>query len=437
MPIFIVYAAVIKLFCKRRLWLVVCINKIEMGIFIMDYDIYVDYTRELLSQMKINSYVIEAPYEWNDEYDGNLRKMIWNDEIFAKKKADFNKFLNTYDKDKTIFLVHDNFACDYIYIKLPDSDKMFSAGPFSFEKFTNSRILELCSINKIPAQLHEFMQLYYSALPTFADERFISGIINCMCNKFWDNFSLEKKKVIDKDFSEVIYKEETPEPTKQSIEALEKRYNDEALLMERISHGDYKAIEIQPHLSSADIKPRLADSIRDRKSLLIVLNTLCRKAAQMAYVHPVHLDEISRKFAIKIENCTTMSQLNALENDMTRKYCLLVQSYSLRTYSKPIQNIINYISFNLTADLSLNAIALEFSLNDSYLSTLFKKETGVTLTNYVNNKRIEHAIYLLNTTKLPIQDIAASCGINDVNYFTKLFKKLKGMTPTQYRKMVH
>ena len=65
MPIFIVYAAVIKLFCKRRLWLVVCINKIEMGIFIMDYDIYVDYTRELLSQMKINSYVIEAPYEWN------------------------------------------------------------------------------------------------------------------------------------------------------------------------------------------------------------------------------------------------------------------------------------------------------------------------------------------------------------------------------------
>lgn len=42
----------------------------------MDYDIYVDYTRELLSQMKINSYVMEAPYEWNDEYDGNLRKMI-------------------------------------------------------------------------------------------------------------------------------------------------------------------------------------------------------------------------------------------------------------------------------------------------------------------------------------------------------------------------
>ena len=195
-------------------------------------------------------------------------------------------------------------------------------------------------------------------------------------------------------------------------------------------------IESMEHLNTADIKPRLSDSIRDRKNFMIILNTICRKAAQTAYIHPVHLDEISRKFAIKIEDCTSIAQLEVLENEITRKYCLLVQSYSLRTYSKPIQNIINYISFNLTADLSLNALSEEFLLNSSYLSTLFKKETGVTLTNFVNTKRIEHAIYLLNTTQSAIQDIAAQCGINDANYFTKLFKKLKNMTPTQYREMV-
>lgn len=206
--------------------------------------------------------------------------------------------------------------------------------------------------------------------------------------------------------------------------------------MECIAHGDYRSIESMEHLNSADIKPRLSDSIRDRKNFMIILNTICRKAAQTAYIHPVHLDEISRKFAIKIEDCTSIAQLEVLENEMTRKYCLLVQSYSLRAYSKPIQNIINYISFNLTADLSLNALSEEFMLNSSYLSTLFKKETGVTLTNFVNNKRIEHAIYLLNTTQSAIQDVAAQCGINDVNYFTKLFKKLKNMTPTQYREMI-
>ena len=138
----------------------------------------------------------------------------------------------------------------------------------------------------------------------------------------------------------------------------------------------------------------------------------------------------------KEKSSLTDIQNKVLENEITRKYCLLVQSHSLRTYSKPIQNIINYISFNLTADLSLNALSEEFMLNSSYLSTLFKKETGVPLTNFVNNKRIEHAIYLLNTTQSAIQDIAAQCGINDVNYFTKLFKKLKNMTPTQYREMI-
>ena len=64
------------------------------------------------------------------------------------------------------------------------------------------------------------------------------------------------------------------------------------------------------------------------------------------------------------------------------------------------------------------------------------EELNSRLTNFVNNKRIEHAIYLLNTTKLPIQDIAVQCGITDVNYFTKLFKKIKNMTPSQYREMI-
>ena len=104
--------------------------------------------------------------------------------------------------------------------------------------------------------------------------------------------------------------------------------------MECIAHGDYKSIENMERLNSSDIKPRLSDSIRDRKNFMIILNTICRKAAQTAYIHPVHLDEISRKFAIKIEDCTSIAQLEVLENEITRKYCLLVQSHSLRTYSK-------------------------------------------------------------------------------------------------------
>lgn len=403
----------------------------------MEYKIYLDYTIELLSQIKIPSYIIDTPYIWDNQIDGGLRNNIFTQNANMNNQENFSKFISSYNRDNTALFIHDSFSCEYIHIKLPDSTRVFIAGPFSYERYTNQRIHDLCSYNSLPVQYNEFMQLYYSALPVFADERCITAIISCLCSKLWgNNYTIEKKHILNKNSTQYMYKEEAPEPTKKSIEVLESHYKNEAFLMECIAHGDYRSIESMEHLNSANIKPRLSDSIRDRKNFMIILNTICRKAAQTAYIHPVHLDEISRKFAIKIEDCTSIAQLEVLENEMTRKYCLLVQSYSLRAYSKPIQNIINYISFNLTADLSLNALSEEFMLNSSYLSTLFKKETGVTLTNFVNNKRIEHAIYLLNTTQSAIQDIAAQCGINDVNYFTKLFKKLKNMTPTQYREMI-
>ena len=67
-----------------------------------------------------------------------------------------------------------------------------------------------------------------------------------------------------------------------------------------------------------------------------------------------------------------------------------------------------------------------FKLAVIYLQTLFKERNRSNSDELRKTiKRIEHAIYLLNTTQSAIQDIAAQCGINDVNYFTKLFKSLK------------
>ena len=105
----------------------------------------------------------------------------------------------------------------------------------------------------------------------------------------------------------------------------------------------------------------------------------------------------------------------------------------MKGYTLPIQKVITKIDSDLTADLSLTALAKYINVNASYLSGLFKKETGTTLTEYVNKKRVEHGILLLNSTTLQIQTIAQYCGIPDVNYFTKLFKKHYNKTPKDYR----
>ena len=263
-------------------------SRSEMGSN-MNYKIYLDYTMDILSHLKISCHIIDSPFIWNEQYDGGLRKTIWNDAAHRSQMNDFNRFVSTYSKDNTILIIHDSFCCEYIYLKLPDSDKIFIAGPFSFEKFTNQRITELCTYNSIPARFNEFMQLYYAALPVFTDERCIESIINTLCSKLWTHFTIEKKRVLTKNNEQYMYNDKTPEPTRQSIEMLEMRYKEETLLMESIAHGDYKSIENMRHLNASDIKPRLTDTIRDRKNFMIILNTICRKAAQSAYVQPVHL----------------------------------------------------------------------------------------------------------------------------------------------------
>ena len=163
--------------------------------------------------------------------------------------------------------------------------------------------------------------------------------------------------------------------------------------------------------------------LRDYKNYSIILNTLLRKGAEVGLVHPIHIDKLSSYFGRKIETITSFEQGKALFAEMIRKYCFLVKNHSLKAYSLLVQKVITRIDTDLTMDHSLKTYAELLNVHPSYLSSLFRKETGVTLTEYVNQKRVEHGVFLLNTTNMQIQTIAQQCGFSDINYFTRIFKK--------------
>ena len=163
------------------------------------------------------------------------------------------------------------------------------------------------------------------------------------------------------------------------------------------------------------------------------MNTLLRKAAERGGVHPIYLDETSNNFASRIEQSPSIKVLQELMSTMVRSYCRLVNRHATRHYSPLVQRTITYIDTDLSGDLSLNTLAAMQSINPSYLSALFRRETGQTLTEHVNEKRIRLARQLLRTTRLQVQTVAQHCGIPDVNYFSKLFKKHTGKTPREYR----
>lgn len=221
------------------------------------------------------------------------------------------------------------------------------------------------------------------------------------------------------------------------IQLLENRYDAENQFMENVSRGfTEKAEAVFVNNELMGMEPRLSDSLRNFKNYCIIMNTLLRKSAEKGAVHPFHIDQLSTEFAKKIERIKSLDAGKALMHEMIRKYCLLVKNHSMKGYSMLVQKVITLVDADLTADLSLSTHAKHLNVNASYLSTLFKKETGQTLTEYVNSKRVQHGLFLLNSTDMQIQTVAQHCGISDINYFTKIFKKQVGKTPSEYKKSI-
>ncbi|MFI3200363.1 MAG: helix-turn-helix transcriptional regulator, partial [Eubacteriales bacterium] len=98
-----------------------------------------------------------------------------------------------------------------------------------------------------------------------------------------------------------------------------------------------------------------------------------------------------------------------------------------------IEKIKSYIEYHITTSITLTQIGKHLNYNESYLSRLFKQETGLNLFEYINIVRIEKSKDLLLQTNKSIQSIAWEIGFDTPQYFTGVFKKYVGMTPSNYR----
>ena len=219
-----------------------------------------------------------------------------------------------------------------------------------------------------------------------------------------------------------------------NIQAIDQRYAFENELLYAVSHGQlHKESLFFSAVQDSVYERRLSDPLRDAKNYCIIMNTLLRKAAENGGVHPIYLDRISSAFAAKIEGMHGISESAGLMREMFRAYCRLVRKHAMMQYPLIVQKTILLIDSDLSANLTLASLAAHQNVSEGYLATIFKKHTGKTVSEYIRQKRIAHAEFLLTTTKQQIQNVALYCGIMDVQYFCKIFKKLVGKTPKEYR----
>lgn len=119
---------------------------------------------------------------------------------------------------------------------------------------------------------------------------------------------------------------------------------------------------------------------------------------------------------------------------LVKELCIRRQSFLQGNKKSISDKAKEYVGMHLAERLLNEQIAQALFLNSDYLNRIFKKETGITLTEYIISQRIEKAKELLLTSGLSVSEIAMEVGFRSFSYFTKVFKKRTGKEPLKYRK---
>ncbi|EGG38159.1 helix-turn-helix domain-containing protein [Paenibacillus sp. HGF5] len=159
-----------------------------------------------------------------------------------------------------------------------------------------------------------------------------------------------------------------------------------------------------------------------------LLNALLRSASEVG---------MNEAFS-SISDYTSFETLEEFEDkllSLTTEICEKVERNHERAAPKLIDDIVHYVNQQF-ADytLSLEHVALKFSVSTSYLSRSFKEKTGISFSQYIWKRRTEEVIRLLVTTSAPLKEIIEQVGYLDAPNFIRKFKKETGLTPGQYRK---
>jgi len=396
----------------------------------------IEFLRRILSRFHLSLWTAEFAELSKLQTDFGLRRALGLENTYEEDL----RYRIARSRERTLYWLEDEFYCRYIVLILPgDVQMVLISGPYLVESFSREKLRTEGERLGIPPWLYRRMEDYYGSLPILADVSALHNIFTAFAEMIWgtDFEIIEVRRRVEEQGSVSFpeAQEREAERILMDMQLLERRYAFENELMEIVARGQLHRAELMlGSFGELSFEERSPDSLRNTKNYSIICNTLMRKAAQQGGVHPLYLDELSSDFARRIESVRQADEARKLIPDMIRAYCRLVRKHAAENYSPLVRKAVLLIEADLTRDLSLRAIASVLNISPGYLSGLFHRETGKTLTEFVIDRRLEQGARLLRGGSQQIQTVAQYCGIPDVNYFTKLFKKHYGVTPREYRK---
>ena len=341
---------------------------------------------------------------------------------------------------RTLYTFTNRAGLSYRFMVLPEMDKptLLAIGPYRTAQVTESDLLEIGERFGISPQKQKHFAEYYESIPIMTGDSPVWLMLNTFCERTWQSpsFAVEDISPTEAQTEErdVMLTDVTRESTDVSMKTMERRYAFENEMIRAVEQGQlHVEKQLMRAFSSEAFEKRVQDPLRNAKNYSIIMNTLLRKAAERGGVHPLHIDRTSSEFARRIEDMASTDDMSEFMCEMFREYCRLVQEHATAGLPEVVRATMIEVNADLSADLSPSRLAISKGVSPGYLSTVFKRATGQTLSDYIRERRMEHAAHLLGSTSLQIQTVALHCGIMDVQYFSKLFKRQTGMTPSDYR----
>ncbi len=178
-----------------------------------------------------------------------------------------------------------------------------------------------------------------------------------------------------------------------------------------------------------------ADPVRNMKYLFVCTATIATRFAIEGGMEAEEAYNASDLYIHRMDLLRDVEEVIALRTDMMRFFTERMASIKKEgVFSRPVVHAQDWIRAHLSERIRVSELADVVGLNESYLSTLFKRETGLSITDYVTEERVSKAKNMLRYSEMTSAAIAAGLGFSTQSYFTRVFKERTGMTPSEFRR---
>ena len=212
-------------------------------------------------------------------------------------------------------------------------------------------------------------------------------------------------------------------------------YKIEQQLLDMVRRGD--TVRLKEWTESAPaIRPGkvAADMLRQMRNTFIVSTTLVSRAAIRGGMDLDDALHLSDSYIQKCEHLNTFEQITNLQYHMVMQYAQAVEDLRYnRNQTELTKNVASYIRHHLSDAIKTDDIAATLFMSRSHLSTRFKNEAGMNLTEYIHYIKISEAKHLLAHTNKNLSIISNYLGYSSQSHFTRMFKKIVGVSPIEYR----